>query len=160
MADQIEFSQGKSVSDLGHEALWFFLHTVIAIVSLIVMVAVVAILHPDSQATTPKLIGTLLALVFPLIVGFIINKRLHSDVATYVWISGLLIFAVACVWVLDLPTGNGLCEGCNAFDKLWRTFFSIDNGSGLLAGNGLAVGSWLPLALFGYAGGARMALDR
>jgi hypothetical protein len=32
--------------------------------------------------------------------------------------------------VLDLPTGKGLCESCEAVEKLWRTFFDIRHGSG------------------------------
>ncbi len=63
--------------------------------------------------------------------------------------------SLVCVWVLDLPTGNGLCNDCGAFDKLWRTFFSIDHNSGLMAGDGLLIGTWTPLAMIGYAVGAK-----
>jgi hypothetical protein len=159
MAEEIEFSQGKSAGDLGHEALWFTVHTAIALLALAVMIGVIAVLNPAPDASAPKLFGTLLAFVLPMAVGFIFAKVRRDEIATYVWISGMLIFAGACVWVLDLPTGNGLCEHCGAFEKLWRTFFSIDNGSGLIAGNGLLVGSWMPLSLFGYSFGARFGLN-
>ena len=71
----------------------------------------------------------------------------------------LTAIAAACVWVIDLPTGPGLCETCGTIERLWRTFFSIDNGSGLLAGEGLLVGAWLPLSMIGYAVGAAFGLD-
>ena len=45
--------------------------------------------------------------------------------AVYTWISGLVIFSIVCVWVLDLPTGPGLCENCGALEKIWRTFFTF-----------------------------------
>ena len=61
--------------------------------------------------------------------------------------------------MIDLPTGPGLCETCGTIERLWRTFFSIDNGSGLLAGEGLLVGAWLPLSMIGYAVGAAFGLD-
>lgn len=68
--------------------------------------------------------------------------------------SGYRVFSVMCVWVLDLPTGNGVCENCGALDKLWRTFFDTGHGSGLL------VGTWLPLSMIGYAVGAQFGLER
>ena len=161
MAEEIEFSQGKSAGLLGHEALWFFLHTLFALFTLVVMIVIIGLFGPDANASGPKLFGTFFAFVLPLIVGYLVAKRQGDEIATYVWISGLLIFAVACVWVIDLPTGNGLCDDCagHIFYRLQRTFFSIDHGSGLLAGNGLAIGAWVPLSMFGYAIGARTALN-
>jgi hypothetical protein len=61
------------------------------------------------------------------------------------------------VYTLDLPTGNGLCNGCGAVDKLWRTFFTIENNSGLLGGDGILIGTWIPLSMIGYAIGAKIA---
>ena len=109
---------------------------------------------------TPKLVGTALALLVPLLGGFAIARVQGNYVAGYVWISGLLLFSVICVWVLDLPTGNGLCENCGAVSKLSRTFFEINNGSGLMGGDGLLVGTWLPLAIIGYSVGARLGLGK
>jgi hypothetical protein len=68
------------------------------------------------------------------------------------------MFSVVCVWVLDLPTGNGLCENCRALKKLWRTFFYIYHDSGLM-GDGLLVGTSIPLSMIGYAIGAKSGFD-
>jgi hypothetical protein len=160
MTEEYEFSQGKSASELGGEALWFFAHTVFAVVILAAVVGIVASFHPDPDALDPKYLGTALAFLVPLIGGFIIARVQQNTIARYVWISGLLLFSVVCVWVLDLPTGNGLCEHCGALEKLWRTFFDIRHGSGLMGGDGLLVGTWIPLAIIGYSFGARMGLDR
>ena len=161
MAEEIEYSQGKSVNELGNEAGWFLIHSVIALVTLFIILGIGMLLHPDPDAAGPKLLGTALAFIAPLIVGFLVAKQQNNDIAEYVWIAGLLIFAVACVWVLDLPTGNGLCDDCagHAFYRLQRTFFSIDHGSGLIAGNGMLVGTWIPLSLFGYSIGSRFGLS-
>ncbi len=158
-SDDFEISPGKSIGDLGHEALWFTFHSVLAIIFMIATIMLMGLFNPDPNAAAPKELGTLLVFLVPMLVSFIIAKVGGNEIARYVWITALLMFSAVCVWVLDLPTGNGLCEGCGALDKLWRTFFSIDHGSGLMAGQGMAVGLWAPLALVGYAIGARFGLD-
>jgi hypothetical protein len=159
MTEEFEISQGKSAGELGYEALWFFAHTLFAIVILAIIVIVGLILRLDQDAIQPKVIGTLCAILIPMVGGFIIAKIQQNMIARYVWISGLLIFSVVCVWVLDLPTGNGLCEHCGALEKLWRTFFTFTNGSGLMGGDGVLIGAWVPLAIICYSIGARMGLD-
>lgn len=159
MAEEFEQTQGKSAGDLGREALWFFLYSLIAILMLAVVVLVIALSHASSEENTPKIICTVLALVVPMVGGFVIARVQRNQVAKYVWIAGMLFFAIVCVWVLDLPTGAGLCENCGAVAKLYRTFFDINHGSGLMGGDGLLVGTWIPLSMIGFAVGARFGLD-
>lgn len=159
MAIRQDITPGKSISDLGREAFWFVTHTLIAVLVLAVAIGGMTLTHPDPDAITPKVIGTFLAFLIPMFGGFVIARIQQNEIARYVWISGLLLFSVVCVWVLDLPTGNGLCEKCGALEKLWRTFFDVGNGSGLMGGDGLLVGSWTPLAMIGYAIGAKFGLE-
>ncbi len=159
MAIKQDITQGKSLGDLGREAFWFLTHTLIAVLVLGLAIGGMSMTHPDPDTTAPKLLGTVLAFLVPMIGGFIIAKAQQNVIARYIWISGLLLFSVVCVWVLDLPTGNGLCEHCGAVEKLTRTFFDISNGSGLMGGDGLLVGTWTPLAMIGYSIGARFGLD-
>ena len=100
----------------------------------------------------------MMAFLVPMFGGLVIARIQQNRVARYVWISGLVIFSIVCVWVLDLPTGNGLCETCGALEKLRRTFFTFTHGSGLMAGDGLLVGAWIPLSMISYAIGARFGL--
>jgi len=158
MTEDFEVSQGKSTGDLGREAAWFTAHTLFAIFTLFGIVAVMWLFHPDPNALNPKLLATVLALLIPLVVGFLITKFATNDIGSYVWIAGLLIFAILCVVVIDRPTGPGLCEHCTLVERLWRTFFSFQHGSGLLGGDGPLVGTWIPLSLFGYAIGSKFAL--
>jgi hypothetical protein len=151
-------SQDKTIGELGREALWFLTHTFLALVFLYIVIGVMWLNSPDPDSANPKLLATVLSFLVPMIAGFFIARGQRNKVAGYVWISGVVFFSVICVWVLDLPTGPGLCEDCGAVEKLWRTFFSINHGSGLMAGDGLLFGSWIPLSMIGYAVGARFGL--
>ncbi len=159
MTEEFEQTQGKSAGDLGREALWFFLYSLIAVGLLAIVVLVIALSHVSSEETGPKLICTVLALLVPMVGGFIIARVQRNQVAKYIWIAGLLFFFIVCVWVVDLPTGVGLCEGCGALAKLYRTFFAINDGSGLMGGDGLLVGTWVPLSMIGFAIGAKFGLN-
>lgn len=155
--ESVEIRGNKTTKDLAHEAGWFALHTLLAVLVLVVIVAVFWVLHVDQDSSLPKIICTVLALIVPMGAGYAVGRMLPGTVASYVWISGLLFFLVVCVYTLDLPTGNGLCNGCGAVDKLWRTFFTIELNSGLLGGDGLLIGTWIPLSMIGYAIGAKLA---
>lgn len=159
MTEEIEISQGKSITELWQEAAWFLAHTLLAILSMLIAnVVIMPLTHPSADDPMPKYIGTALAFFVPMIAGYLIARVQQNDVARFVWISGLLIFVIVCVWVIDLPTGPGLCEHCLLTERLIRTFFDVNHGSGLIAGQGLMVGTWVPLSTFGYAIGARFAL--
>lgn len=157
--DDFDVSQGKTAGDLGKEAVWFTLHSLFAVLVLLVILVAFWVAHTDPDSTNPKILATALAFLLPLAAGFLINHIRQDRTARYVWISAVLLFSIVCVWVLDLPTGNGLCEHCLAVEKLTRTFFDINHGSGLMGGDGLLVGTWIPLSMIGYAVGARMGYD-
>jgi len=159
MTQDFDVAQGKTAGDLTREALWFSIHTILAVLVLALVVFGISLTHPDIDQNNPKILGTFLAFIVPMFFGFLITKSRQDRTAKYIWISGLLTFSIVCVWVLDLPTGNGLCENCLAVEKLYRTFFDINHGSGLMGGDGLFVGTWIPLSMIGYAIGASFGLD-
>ena len=156
--DHLRVLRSKSIGGLWVEAAWFVLHSTLAVFLMFAAIAAFSFTHPSAEDVTPKLIGTALAFFVPLFFGLLIAWQQQNEAASHVWVAGLVLFAIACVWVLDLPTGNGLCDHCFALEKLRRTFFDIHHGSGLLSGQGLMVGTWIPLSLFGYALGARLSL--
>jgi hypothetical protein len=159
MTSGSDISQDKSLSDLGREAISFLTHTVIAFTLLAVVIGVMSLNHPDPDSSTPKLLATFFAGIVPMFGGFTLARIQQNSIARNTWISGLVIFSIVGVWVLDLPTGNGLCETCGAVEKLWRTFFTFGHGSGLMGGDGLLVGAWVPLSMIAYAIGARLAVE-
>ena len=146
---------GKSPEQLAMEAVWFITHTLIALFIYAAMVTIVQLVHPKNPS---MLLATIAVFFVPAMAGFIIALIKPNEIARYIWIFGVLWFSIVCVWVLDLPTGPGLCEACGAVDKLVRTFFDIEHGSGLMGGDGFLIGSLLPLSMIGYAFGARLAL--
>jgi hypothetical protein len=158
MGNQRDISH-DNMGDVGREAAWFLTHTLIALLLLAIVIGVISLNHPDPDSSAPKQLATVLALLVPMVGSFLLARIHHNNVAGYVWLSGLAIFSVVCVWVLDLPTGTGLCEACGAGEKLWRTFFTFTHGSGLMGGDGLLVGAWIPLSMIGYAIGAKLALN-
>jgi hypothetical protein len=162
MAKTTTARRDRSTGELAREALLFALHTLAAIAILAVVLGLMTLAHPDPASAAPKIFATALAFLVPMAGGFVVARirpvGVGSGAARYTWIAGLLLFGAVSVWVLDLPTGNGLCEGCGAAEKLWRTFFSIRYGSGLMGGDGLLVGCWTPLSMIGYAVGAALGL--
>jgi hypothetical protein len=158
MIQERNISQNTTLGDLGREAFWFCTHTIVAVILLAIVIGVMSLNHPDPDSSGPKLLGTILAFLAPMIGGFLLARIHQNRVAAYIWIAGVVCFSLVCVWVLDLPTGHGLCENCGVNEKLWRTFFSFSHGSGLMGGDGLLVGTWLPLSMIGYAIGARLAI--
>lgn len=149
----------RSIGDLAREALWFLIHTLVAIALLGGVLGVMTMNHPDPNSPGPKVVATVLAFLVPMFGGLVITRIQQNGTARYVWISGLVVFTVVCVWVLDLPTGVGLCEHCGSAEKIWRTFFSFTHGSGLMTGNGPLIGAWIPLAMMSYALGAKFGLE-
>ena len=162
MAKTTTARRDRSTGELAREALWFALHTLAAIAILAVVLGLMTLAHPDPASAAPKIFATALAFLVPMAGGFVVVRILPGNeqarAARAIWTSGLFLILAAGVWVLGLPTGNGLCEGCGATEKLWRTFFSIHRGSGLMGGDGLLVGVWAPLCTIGYAAGAALGL--
>lgn len=149
----------RSISDLAREAAWFLTHTLVAIVFLAAVLGVMTMNHPDPDSPGPKMVATALAFLVPMFGGLIVSRFQQNKTARYVWISGLVVFTVVSVWVLDLPTGVGLCQHCGSAEKIWRTFFSFSNGSGLMSGDGPLIGVWIPLAMVSYSVGAKFGLE-
>ncbi len=150
--EAVEQAVDKTPGQILHDAVWFLLHTAISVVMLFLMVGAITLTGAQSF---PMALAALLAFLVPGIAGFLIAKLRKDVIGSYVWISGLIWFSIICVWVLDMPTGPGLCEKCGAADKLYLTFFTLTQDSGLIAGMGRLVGTWPALAMVGYAIGAR-----
>ncbi|AFL88272.1 hypothetical protein Terro_2352 [Terriglobus roseus DSM 18391] len=155
--ESVEIRGNKTTNDLLREAGWFALHSLLAVVVLIAILAGFWGAHVDPDAATPKMLCTILAFVIPGLAAYGIMRTHPDGIAGYVWISGALFFGVVCVYVLDLPTGPGLCEHCTLIERLYRTFFSITHNSGMLGGDGVLIGAWIPLSIIGYSVGARLA---
>jgi hypothetical protein len=140
---------------LGGQALWFLIHTVIALAAWLALMMLGYAMNPPAVSQTFILI---LSMFVPLVVGHFVARLHPDDMAASVWLLGLIWLLIISLWILDMPTGPNQCFQCDATDKLTRTFFSIPKPSGLIDDDGPFIGTWPAAALLGYSIGAWLAI--
>jgi len=133
------------------QALRFVLHTVLALAAWVGLMAVGYAVNPRG---VPQWAILALSLAVPLMVGLIVALIRPDEMATAVWLVGMIWFLIVGLWVLDMPTAPGACLQCDATEKLVRTFFGFPGPSGLIDNNGPFIGTWPAAALVGYSIGA------
>ncbi len=142
---------------LSQQAISFSLHTILAIGAWILLMLAGYALNPVSVSQAIVLV---LSVGVPMIVGNLVGRFRRDEMATHVWLVGLIWLLIVSLWVLDMPTGPNACFQCSATEKLLRTFFSLPRPSGLIDDNGPFFGTWPAAALLGYSIGARIALRK
>jgi hypothetical protein len=154
---QTDEDENRSASRLIRQALSFLLHSALALGSWLAMMLVGYALNPQN---VPQSLILLLSLCIPLIVGFIITRIRQDDMATVVWLLGLIWLMIVALWIVDMPTRPNECFQCGVSEKLTRTLFSLPTPSGLIDDDGPFLGTWPAAALIGYSIGAALALRR
>ncbi|HEV2487798.1 MAG TPA: hypothetical protein VGT08_19925 [Terracidiphilus sp.] len=149
--------QESSASKLSRQAVSFFVHTALAMGSWLALMLVGYALNPPN---VPQPLILLLSIVIPLIVGFVVTHFRQDDMATAVWLVGLVWFMILALWIVDMPTRPNVCFQCGMTEKLTRTFFSLPTPSGLIDDDGPFIGTWPAAALVGYSIGSLLALRR
>lgn len=157
MPSGIFTEEEKGDSTLAHQAFWFFAHTLAALAAWAGLMAVGYLLNPPAVSQY-AILG--LSFAVPLAVGALIALARRDEMATIVWLVGLVWMLIVSLWILDMPTGPNQCMQCDATEKLTRTFFSYPNPSGLIDDDGPFLGTWPTVALLGYSIGARLALRK
>jgi hypothetical protein len=147
----------EGASKLSRQALWFLIHTVIALASWLALMLAGYALDPPAVSQTLILVLSIFA---PLVVGHLVARLHHDDMAPAVWLLGLIWVLIVSLWILDMPTGPNQCFRCDATHKLSRTFFSFPKPSGLIDDDGPFIGTWPAAALVGYSIGAWLAILR
>lgn len=151
-----ELNSQKAPS-LARQAVSFFLHSLLALAT---WIGLMLIGYAVTPVGIPQWVILLLSLALPLVVGLIIVRIHPSEMATAVWLVGLIWLMIVGLYVLDLPTGPDHCFQCTATEKLSRTFFSLPNPSGLIDDDGPFIGTWPAAALVGYSIGAWLGMRR
>jgi hypothetical protein len=149
--------EDRSASRITWQAVSFFLHTALALGSWLALMLVGYALNPPNF---PQSIILLLSLCIPLAVGFIVTRFRQDDMATLVWLLGLVWLMIVALWIVDMPTRPNECFQCGVSEKLTRTLFSLPRPSGLIDDDGPFIGTWPAAALIGYSIGAALALRR
>jgi hypothetical protein len=147
----------QSTSKLSGQALSFFLHAILALGSWMALMLLGYAINPVG---VPQSVIVLLSLAVPLVIGFLVARIYPAEMATLVWLLGLIWFLIVCLWVLDMPTGPNQCFHCEATEKLTRTLFSLPGPSGLIDNDGPFIGTWPAVALCGYSIGAKLGFRR
>ena len=142
---------------LSQQAVSFALHTILAIAAWILLMLAGYAINPVSVS---QVIVLGLSIAVPMLTGNLVARFRHDEMATHVWLVGLIWLLILSLWVLDMPTGPNACYQCGATEKLTRTFFSLPHPSGLIDDNGPFFGTWPAAALLGYSIGARLALRK
>lgn len=152
-----ESGEENSLSKLSRQSVWFFLHALLALASWLALMLVGYALNPDRVSQSIILI---LSMLVPLVVGHFVARIHPDDMASAVWLLGLIWLLIISLWILDMPTGPNQCFQCDATDKLSRTFFSVPKPSGLIDDDGPFLATWPTAALVGYSLGAWLSLRR
>ena len=147
----------EKVSNLANQALWVFIHVLIAAGSWIAMMVLITMARPQS---VPVLVTTAMTFAVPFVVGFMFTRVKQNEMAPYTWLIGLIWFLVICLWILDMPTGPNQCYHCDASQKIYLTFFSPYEDSGLIDNQGRLIGTWPFVAFVAYGIGSSFALKK
>ncbi|MFP5207100.1 MAG: hypothetical protein ACLGP3_10330 [Acidobacteriota bacterium] len=142
---------------LARQALSFLVHSGLALLAWAVLMAIGYLVNPTG---VPQVVILGLSLAVPLAAGLIVTKFRGGEMATAVWLLGLIWFLIVALWILDMPTGPNQCFQCGATEKLTRTLFSFPYPSGLIDNDGPFFGTWPAAALVGYSIGASIGLRR
>ena len=151
----LEEEEPKKEITLGLQAGSFFIHALLALISWAALMAAGYLANSVSVPQTAILAASVL---FPLIVGLLVNRARQSEMAAAVWMLGIIWFMIVALWIVDMPTGPNQCFQCTLSEKLSRTFLSWPMPSGLADNDGPFLGTWPAAALVGYAIGARLAM--
>ncbi|MGH9598608.1 MAG: hypothetical protein ACRD27_01990 [Terracidiphilus sp.] len=147
----------QNPSTLPGQALSFFLHTVLALGTWVLLMLAGYALNPSAAS---QLLILILSIAGPLVVGLLVNRFRQDEMAPLIWLLGLIWLMIFSLWILDMPTGPNACFQCGATEKLTRTFLSLPSPSGLIDNDGPFLATWPAAALIGYAIGARISLRR
>ncbi len=147
----------RNPSQLSTQIVWFVVHTLLALASWLGLMLAGYALNPLAIPQTTILIASLFV---PFVVGHIVTRFRQDEMASLVWLIGLIWMLLISLWVLDMPTGPNACYQCDATEKLVRTFFSMPQPSGLIDDDGPFLATWPAAALLGYSIGARLAMKR
>lgn len=157
MPSMLYTEEDRDESRLSRQALSFFVHTLLALGSWLGLMFLGYAMNPPGVSQW-MVLG--MSMFVPLVVGHVIARFKQDEMATAVWLVGLIWILIISLWVLDMPTGPNACFQCDATEKLTRTFFSLPTPSGLIDNDGPFLGTWPAAALLGYSIGAKLGLKR
>ena len=98
--------EDKSASRLIRQAVSFLVHAGLALASWLALMLVGYALNPSNVS---QLLILLLSAAIPLIVGFAINTVRRDEMASAVWLLGLIWLMIVALYIVDMPTRPNQC---------------------------------------------------
>lgn len=157
MAKLLVEDEDDGSEKLSHQAIAFFVHIAVALAAWIALMVAGYVVNPTS---VPQFAILALSILIPAVAGNIVARFKPDEMATHIWLAGLIWMLIISLWILDMPTGPNACFDCSATEKLTRTLFSLPRPSNLIDNNGPFLGTWPAAALFGYAVGAKLVVAK
>jgi len=157
MESLLHTEEEDSSSKLSRQAVSFVVHVLLALAAWLLLMMAGYALNPPSVS---QLLILLLSIAVPLGAGYLVTHFRQDDMATTIWLFGLIWILILSLWILDMPTGPNQCLQCGATEKLTRTFFSLPSPSGLIDNDGPFLVTWPAAALVGYSIGAKLAMRK
>lgn len=154
---QTDEDEDRSASRLIRQALSFLVHTAIALGAWLALMLVGYAIQPENVS---QFLILALSIAVPLVVGFIVTRIRQDDMATVIWLLGLIWLMIVALWIVDMPTRPNECFQCGVTEKLTRTLLSLPTPSGLIDDDGPFLGTWPAAAMIGYSIGAALALRK
>jgi hypothetical protein len=155
-SDETEL-HSETEPSLARQALWVLLHSILALGT---WLALMLIGYAANPTGIPQWVILFLSIAVPLLVGFFVTRLRPDEMATMIWLIGVIWLMIFSLYLLDLPTGPGRCFQCDAAQKLARSFFSLPRPSGLVDDDAPFLATWPAAALIGYSIGAWMGMQR
>jgi hypothetical protein len=87
MQSSIFTEEEKSDSKLSGQAVWFSVHTLLALGSWLALMAMGYFLNPPAVS---QMLILLFSILVPFAVGYVINSVRQDEMATVVWLIGLI----------------------------------------------------------------------
>lgn len=143
--------------NLAWQALWVLLHTILALGTWLALMLIGYAVNPTG---IPQWVILGLSVAVPLAAGFVVTKLRPDEMATMIWLIGVIWLMIFSLYLLDLPTGPGRCFQCSATEKLARSFLSLPRPSGLFDDDTPFLATWPAAALIGYSIGAKLGMRR
>jgi hypothetical protein len=147
----------QRATGLSSQAIWVSLHTLLALGAWFALMLIGYAVNPVG---VPQWVILASSAAVPLAVGFFVTRIRHDEMATVVWLVGIIWALVFSLYLLDLPTGAGHCYQCSATEKLARSFLSLPSPSGLVDDDTPFLVTWPAAALIGYSIGAKLGVRR
>jgi hypothetical protein len=101
-----EHEEERNPSRLFHQAIWFFTHSALALGSWITLMLLGYAFNPQGVS---QFLILFFSMLIPSLAGYAFTRSHQDEMASLVWLVGLIWMLIISLWILDMPTGPNAC---------------------------------------------------